>query len=233
VHHWLGTWRDRVNLYVTFTNFYRRKFIEHGFPSDRIVTKPHFVHPDPGPRDGAIGDYALFIGRLDPVKGIRTLIRAWQKLSGIPLVVIGAGSLAAEVRGLMNTSGMKVRAFERLPEGDLMNVMKGARFLLWTSEGYETFGLVAAEAFACGVPVIASGLEAMAETVQNERTGLHFQSGNADDLAAKVEWAWTHPREMMDMGREARREYEAKYTAGRNYRILMRIYDSAMKRARH
>jgi hypothetical protein len=43
-------------------------------------------------------------------------------------------------------------------------------------------------------------------------------------LGAKVEWAWTHPREMEEMGRQARAEYEVKYTAERNYNMLMEIY---------
>ena len=65
--------------------------------------------------------------------------------------------------------------------------------------------------------MIASGLGAMAEIVEDGRTGLHFTPGDPEDLAAKVEWAWTHPKEMEAMGRAARAEYQAKYTAERNY----------------
>jgi glycosyltransferase involved in cell wall biosynthesis len=68
----------------------------------------------------------------------------------------------------------------------------------------------------------------MAEIVEDGRTGLLFEAGNADDLATKVEWAWTHPDEMQEMGRAARAEYEAKYTAERNYRLLMEIYERVL-----
>jgi len=235
VHRWLGTWSKRIDLYIAFTDFYRRRFVEHGLPSDRVVVKPHFVHPDPGPRHREPGEYALFVGRLDPEKGIRTVVRAWQRLRQIPLIVRGDGRLLPEMTELVMTPGMaNVKIVGRLSEDRLMAMAKGARFLLWPSEGYyETFGLVTIEAFACGVPVIASGLGAMAEIVQNGRTGLHFRPGDADDLAAKVEWAWTHPREMVEMGREARQEYEVKYTAERNYHMLMDIYDMAIAKARH
>jgi len=57
--------------------------------------------------------------------------------------------------------------------------------------------------------------------------GLHFEPGDPEDLAAKVEWAWTHPREMAAMGRAARAEYKSKYTAERNYQLLMEIYSQA------
>ena len=69
----------------------------------------------------------------------------------------------------------------------------------------------------------------MEEIVEDGRTGLHFRPGDPDDLAAKVEWAWTHPREIKAMGREARAEYEAKYTAERNYQMLMEIHQHAME----
>jgi len=75
--------------------------------------------------------------------------------------------------------------------------------------------------------VIASRLGAMAEIVEEGRTGLLFEPGDAEDLAEKVAWAWAHPRELAEMGREARREYEQKYTAEKNYEMLMAIYERA------
>jgi glycosyltransferase involved in cell wall biosynthesis len=64
----------------------------------------------------------------------------------------------------------------------------------------------------------------MAEIVQDTRTGLHFAVGDADDLAKKVAWSFTHPEALREMGRRAREEYLAKYTAARNYELLMDIY---------
>jgi glycosyltransferase involved in cell wall biosynthesis len=110
--------------------------------------------------------------------------------------------------------------------------MKKARFLIFPSEWYEGFGMSIIEAFACGLPVIASRLGAMEEIIENDRTGLHFTPGDSQDLASKIEWAWTHSQEMVEIGQEARREYEAKYTAGRNYEMLMNIYQTAIIRAR-
>jgi glycosyltransferase involved in cell wall biosynthesis len=111
----------------------------------------------------------------------------------------------------------------------LLDLIKAARFLVWPSEGYyESFGLVAIEAFACGVPVIASRCEVMQEIVHDGHTGLHFTSGDSDDLAKTIAWAWTHPDQMREMGRNARAEYQAKYTAERNYQMLSNIYQSVL-----
>ncbi len=89
-----------------------------------------------------------------------------------------------------------------------------------------------AEAFATGLPAIVSGIGAMAEIVEDGRTGLHFNHGDADDLAEKVDWALSHPHEMAEMGKEARRLFETTYSPSRNHKMLMRIYELAVDRAK-
>ena len=89
-----------------------------------------------------------------------------------------------------------------------------------------------AEALCQGVPVIASRLRAVAEIVEDGVTGLHFTAGDPEDLAAKVHWAVNHPEETRQMGANARRVYEEKYTPERSYKILMEIYDAAITQLR-
>lgn len=84
------------------------------------------------------------------------------------------------------------------------------------------------EAFACGTPVIASNIGAMAEIVGDGQTGLLFESGNSFDLASKVKWAEDHPHEMARMGARARMVYEERYTAARNLAMINDIYAIAL-----
>lgn len=109
---------------------------------------------------------------------------------------------------------------------DVSILMSEAAFLVFPSQWYETFGRVAMEAFATGTPVLAANIGAIAEITDNGRTGLHFRPGDPSDLAAKVDWLLSHPEKLAQMRKEARREYELKYTAERNYEILMGIYNN-------
>jgi glycosyltransferase involved in cell wall biosynthesis len=68
----------------------------------------------------------------------------------------------------------------------------------------------------------------MTEIVEDHLTGLHFNPGDAQDLARTVEWAWNHPLEVAKMGRAARRKYETDYTAEKNHSLLMGIYEQAL-----
>lgn len=226
VHRLLKTWQNQVDAFIVFTDFFRQKFIAAGLPPEKIFLKPHFLTTDPGMKQGT-GNYVLFVGRFAPEKGVATLLKAWKNLRNIPLWICGEGPMEADIRHHAEANPT-VHVLPRLSRSECFEVIKGARFLVWPSEGYtETFGLVAIEAFACGVPVIASGLGVMMEIVDHRRTGLHFVPGDPSDLAAKVEWSWTHPGEMDAMGDRARAEYQAKYTAEQNYTLLMEIYSRA------
>jgi len=170
------------------------------------------------------GSYALFVGRLSVEKGLGTLLQAWKQLPDrVPLVIAGDGPERANLQSIA-TDVADVRFAGHLSREEVVAALHEASFVVFPAESYENFPLTIAEAFACGVPVIASRLGAMEEIVADGRTGLHFKAGDPDDLAAKIAWARSHTREMDAMGRAARAEYEAKYTAERNYRILMEIY---------
>jgi glycosyltransferase involved in cell wall biosynthesis len=234
--HRLGqTWATKVDAYICLGEFQRSKLVAAGLPSERAFVKPNFVSPDPGMRTPTSQpETAIFVGRLSPEKGLFTLLRAWEKVSrDIRLRIIGDGDLRADLEQWKSKRGLGHVFLEgHQPRPDVVAAMKTARFLLFPSELYECFPITILEAFASGLPVVASRLGAMAEIVDDGRTGLHFTPGDAEDLAAKVEWAWNHPEEMEVMGRNARAEYEAKYTAERNYRILLRIYETAIARSR-
>jgi glycosyltransferase involved in cell wall biosynthesis len=220
VHGLLGTWTRRVSRYIALTEFMRQKFITGGFPAEQIEVKPNFVAADPG-LGGHGGRFALFVGRLSPEKGLRTLLEAWEHIGDrLPLKIAGDGPL----QDLAHRPRPGVEWLGRVRHEQALALMKQASLLAFPSECYEGFPTTIAEAFATGLPVIATRLGAMAEIVQDGRTGLLFAAGDASDLAARIEWALDRPGELISMGRRAREEYEAKYTAERNYRLLLDIY---------
>lgn len=229
VHKAAHTWTTKVSEYVALTEFARRKFIEGGLPPDRVIVKPNFVHPDPGPKSER-GEYALFVGRLSEEKGLRVLLEAWTRLTQqIPLYILGDGPLREEMENLVTRLGLAhVTVLGGVAAGEVRSWMNGARFLICPSLWFEGFPLVIAEAFARGLPVICSRLGSLEELVEDGRTGLHAHPGDAADLAEKVEWAWRSERALGQMSRQGRAEFERKYTAERNYRNLMRIYDQVL-----
>lgn len=231
VHRVFKTWTTKVNLFVTPSEFARQKCIAGGIPAEKIVVKPNFVADERlNAKDKAAQySYALFVGRLVPEKGVLTLLRAWEKLNlPVPLKIVGNGPLAELIKKNAQMSN-HIEWLGQKDQADVHELMRGARFLLFPTQCYETFGRVVVEAFAHGTPVIASEIGSAVELVKEKYTGLFFRPGDADDLAVRVTWAWAHPEEMVEMGRNARREYEEKYTAEKNYEMLMSIYEQAIR----
>jgi len=125
-----------------------------------------------------------------------------------------------------------VRWLGRRTPAEIAQMARQAECLVFPSEWYETFGRVAVEAYAAGTPVIASRIGAIEELVDEGRTGFLFGAGDAEDLAARVQaFLAMGNEERVGMRGECRGEYEAKYTAERNYPMLMAIYREAIARA--
>lgn len=223
LHRALGTYRHKVARYIALNDFCRDKFIAGGLPPERVAVKPNFVDiPAPvGNLKARRG--GLFVGRLSPEKGINVLAEAMDRVPGISLAVIGTGPEQHKVDACAGLHALGGRTGE-----EVLHAMGEASYLVMPSIWYETFGMVAIEAFASGTPVIASQLGSMSELIDDGRTGLLFEPGSADSLAERIAWAEAHPVEMARMGQAARAEYEAKYTADINYRQLMAIYQAAI-----
>lgn len=226
LHRALGTYRDKVTRYIALNEFCRRKFIDGGLPAERIAVKPNFVDVAYRSSDDRRG--GLFVGRLAPEKGIDVLVEVLSQRPGSTFDVIGSGP---EQSRLERCPGVHLLGWQ---EADvIVEHMRRAAWLVMPSIWYENFPRTLVEAFACGLPVIASRLGAMAELIDDGRTGLLFEPGSATALARCLEWAESHPREMRQMGENARREYERKYTPAINYRQLVDIYRDAIDEQRY
>ncbi|KQY82887.1 glycosyltransferase [Pelomonas sp. Root1444] len=224
-HRMIGTWQSKVTRYIALNEFCRQKFIEGGLPADRIVIKPNFVDfeaPPTGAREGF-----LFVGRLSLEKGIDTLVSAAQQVGGLHLRVAGTGPEAHLLHGVAG-----VDALGALDGNAVRFEMSRSMALVLPSIWYENFPRTLVEAMACGLPIIASRIGALAELVDEGVSGLLFEAGNASDLASKLQWARENPEALRSMGIRARQIYEDKFTASRNYAQMMAIYEDAMEQAK-
>jgi glycosyltransferase involved in cell wall biosynthesis len=231
-HRMIGTWRRTVDAFFTLTHFARQKYIDAGFPADRLHVKHNSVHPDPGVGAGD-GGYVAFAARLAPEKGVGTLLEAWRRNAFLPpLKIVGEGPLASTVAAAA-AADSRIEWLGHVPEAEVHRVFGAARAVIMPSIWYETFGRTIAEAFAGGTPVIASRLGAMAELVDDGRTGWLFAAGDAGDLANKVAASLElSSHDGVAMRAAARRKYESCFTPALNYERLMEIYERAVTAAR-
>lgn len=223
-HRHQGSWHHLVDRFIALTDFARNKFIEAGFPADKIAIKPNFIAPPTEDGYTERENFALFIGRLSEEKGIRTLCEAFDGLA-TPLIIAGDGPLAGELK---QPAATNIRFLGRQNREQVYDLMRRARVLIMPSVWYEGFPMVLVEAFAHGLPVICSRLGGMQEVVQDGVHGLHFTAGSSMDLREKVQAFYADDALTARMRENTRETFLSRYTPEINYRILMNIYQEAI-----
>lgn len=144
--------------------------------------------------------------RLEPRMGIDVLLRALVHVPDANLAVIGTGSSERRLRGLAQTLGVDARTqfLGRVPDADLRTWYAAADVVVMPTAAYEGFGLVTAEALACGTPVVATPVGASPELLRPLDPGLVASNASDEEIAAAIGHA------LSDSGSELRarcREY--------------------------
>ncbi|PNY79773.1 glycosyltransferase [Deinococcus koreensis] len=227
-HKLIGTYDHQVDLYIAVSEFVRRKYIEFGLPPEKIVVKPNFVYPDPGPRFDK-RPYAVYAGRLSEEKGVARLVETWlREAPGLELCVVGEGPQRARLEALAG-GGPQIRFLGARPLQETYDLIGEASFVVVPSEWYEPFGRTAVEGLAKGTPVICADIGGLSEIIQDGVTGFKFRAGDSRSLAHVLHQAaarWDDG----ELRRRARREFERRYSASANLDILMRAYRTAWER---
>ena len=166
----------------------------------------------------------LFVGRLVAESGIGTLLEALDLFGGARVDVIGAGP---EDRRL--EANPRIRLLGRVGPSQVQERMRSAAYLVMPTLAYEPMPRPLVEAFANGLPVIASRIGALADLVEPGRNGLLFAPGSARDLARRLAWAEAFPEKMRQMGECARADYQARFLADWSYQ---RLFGERRKSAR-
>jgi glycosyltransferase involved in cell wall biosynthesis len=234
VHRLMKTWVSKIDAYIALTEFSRQKFVECGLPQEKIFVKPNFLTDPPEALYDNRG-YGVFIGRLSVEKGLKILLDAVKALNStnnsFHLKIIGTGPLEAELERVVKSENIpNLEIAGRQSFNVCMDSLQKSAFLILPSVCYEGFPMTVSESYACGKPVIASGLGAMAELIDDTKTGLLFESGNSSDLAEKMKWMIDNRNDCIAMGKNARKVFEEKYTAEKNFEILMNIYQKVLHR---
>ena len=223
LHRRVGTFR-RVARFLAVSEFVRRKHIEAGIEADRIDVKPNFV--DPLPRRQGPGEYYLFLGRLAPEKGIGPLVEAWRDIPA-RLVVVGDGEERAR---LAATAPATVEFHDPVPGDRVGDYLARARALVVPSIWYEGAPRTITEAYAAGVPVIASRCGALPGVVPDGVTGVLAEPGDVTSWRAAVN-RLLDDATAVALGDRAFAEWRTSYSPERGIVDLEDAYRAAMDRA--
>lgn len=232
IHRMLGTYR-KVN-FICLTEFNREKLSRLNEGGKQIVDmkkvyiKPNFTFQEgiPGEVQEA-GDYFLVVGRVEALKGIDVVVKAFEKIPDQKLIVAGDGPMMAEMKAYIkdhNMSNVKFAGY--LDKAKVQEKYRGAKAVIMASQCYEAFAMTIAEAYSNAVPVIAGNVGNLANMVEEGVTGIKFIYDSPDDLAAKI--LKYNTMDIAKMKQNAKTFYEKRLKPEDNYRILEEIYHKIM-----
>jgi glycosyltransferase involved in cell wall biosynthesis len=217
---------DKISAFICLTEFFRIKMREVGVPESKLFVRPNFVRAPALPADEKTGNgYALFMGRLSPEKGCWTLIHAFEKLPTVQLKIVGTGPMEQELRTYIRDKNLQNIELLGFKSGDeKWGILRNSFCLILPSEWYENFPVTALEGFMASKPVIASRMGGLPYIVEEGKSGLLFESGDATQLAERVQYLADHPEEAERMGASGRRLTETKYGPEEGYSNLKNIF---------
>ncbi|MDX2473041.1 MAG: glycosyltransferase [Candidatus Krumholzibacteria bacterium] len=195
---WRRMYEKTVQTFLCPSDFYRLKFIEWGFPADKLRHLPNFVdldfwQPNQIPEQTEKDAY-IYFGRISKEKGLRFLLAAqklWEdgyadgSITEPPLKLLIAGSGPCEGNLRAKAAQLKLQTVEILgPLGieDLRRNLGRSRFSALPSIWYENGPMAALESLAAGIPLVGSDIGGIPEMITEGETGFIFAPGNPAEI---------------------------------------------------
>jgi len=202
-----------VDQFVSPSRFTACKHAERGFPQP-VAHLPYFIDrvdqewKDPSSRPQE-RPYFLFVGRLEIIKGLQTLIELWERVPDFDLLVAGTGNYEKQLR-VQASSNPRIKFLGALPQRELGAVYFHALACIVPSITYETFGIIIIEAFARKTPVIVRDLGALPEVIQDSGGGFVYRTD--EELLDAIQRVATSPVLRQDLGEKGYQAFVQSWT---------------------
>jgi glycosyltransferase involved in cell wall biosynthesis len=226
LHRWTRIYERNVDVIISPSEFLKNRMVDHGrLPADKVLVLPNYADTNSIYPDYTPGDYGLFIGKVESIKGIWTLLEACRQIPDFEIRFAGRGDILEDAVRYCETEGITNAKFLGFQTGeDLARLRRESRFVVVPSEWYENCPMVILEAFAAGKPVIASRMGGVPELIDQSADGLMFDAGDSDSLAGHMRTLIGDAQLASEMGRKGRQKVEGRYSMSAYMDSLLAIY---------
>ncbi len=169
--------------------------------------------------------YILYVGRIEKIKGIFTLIDAVAGTE-IRLKIAGTGPALEEMKAYVKTHSLtNVEFLGHVVKTRVYQLTLDSEFVVCPSEWYENYPFSVIESLLMSKPVIGANIGGIPELVIDQQTGLLFEPGNSTELKSKILSLWHDPELGRIFGKKARVHAEAKVNARTHWNMLSQVID--------
>jgi len=231
----IGT-TGKIQAFVVPSRFTRDKLIEYGIPGSKLVHIPTFFNfrSNDQRSETEYRPFALYVGRIEPEKGLMTLVRAFEN-TGFNLKIIGFSSSGFEeqVKDYLRNKQHHVEFLGKKSFEGIKPYLNTCAFTIVPSECYDNFPNSVLESFAFRKCVVATNTGSLKEVVLNRETGLLFDLKNVADLRNKIEYLFANTELCREMGENAFRRLQNEYSAEKHYCSLINLFGQVVAQHKH
>jgi len=208
-----------TDVFICPSGYMKSQMLAGGFSEKKLMILPNFIsswendEPDRKRRE----NYYCYIGRISKEKGIETLLQAAQQTPYL-LKIAGKGPLFDDLKSRYASDRIEFLGY--LNQEKVKMLIENACFSVIPSECYENNPLSGIESLCSGAPVLGADIGGIPELIEENRTGLLFESGNKEDLKNKIEKMYRITFDYAYIAQKAQKDYSAE----NYYSILMDIY---------
>lgn len=221
-HRMIGIY-GKIN-YICLTDFNREKLLKlRQIKADKVFVKPNFVESiQPFISGEKRKNQFVFSGRLDKLKGIDLLLKAWKEMGeqAPKLVVCGTGPMEEWCRKFVKKNEINVELWGFVPNEDVKRLIANSKALILPTRLYEGFPMSIVEAYSVGTPIICSDLGNVKSIVTEGISGFKFEINNPQEIS----FAMRKVIEYKNIYKTTLENYYQYYTEAKNYDFLINIY---------
>jgi glycosyltransferase involved in cell wall biosynthesis len=220
---------DPVHRFACPSRFLEGKMRAARVYPGRLRWVPNFVDATAIEPKTSPGGDVVYVGRLSEEKGVDVLLEALERSPALRADIVGDGPAREPLERLAASLGVQDRArFRgRLPAADVHDAMRAAAVVAVPSRWYENMPITVLEAFATGVPVVASALGGLPELIDDDRDGILVPPDEPGPLAAALSSLSSEPGRAFEMGAAGRAKAERDYTPASHLERIETLYEEA------
>lgn len=228
VHHYLNYY-DFVDAFICPSKFHYQKFKEFGFQIEKLHQIYHSyqakeIHENQSIETKESERFILFVGRLEKIKGVQTLLNAMLSCRDIKLKIVGYGSEENELKNFVDKQQLKNVSFlGKKNKKEVLALLRKSEFLICPSEWYEVLGFTIVEAMMMKKPVVGSSIGAIPETVLNNQTGFLFDVGDSKMLSKQIRRLFENEQLIIKLGENAYEHIKALTNSENYFKRLQEI----------
>ncbi len=223
---------DDVDIFITPSEFLKKKLESNGFDEKKIKCIPTFTISRNQCEDFVVGEYGLYFGRITEEKGVDTVVRAYEKLPEYQLKIMGDDTTDEAVRLKKYIRDRNIKNIEFIGfkcGSELEEIIRKSRFSIIPSIWYDNLPNTALESFQYGKPVIASNIGSLPELVEDKYNGFLFKPGDVEDLIEKIKM-FDDEKLVEQMGDNSRDILNRKFSLKTHYDTLLNIFNTLVKK---